>query len=224
MAATVLIVDDHATVRDVVARYLQRQGFETIVASDGEAAIQQAVDADLLILDLMLPGIDGFEVCRRIRAQSAVPIIMLTAKGRIKDKVAGLGIGADDYVVKPFSPSELVARVRSALRRSGLDQSQDTLIHIGALRINVATRIVEHGTRILALTEREYDLLIFLAQHAGRVFSRMQLFHEVWGYNDQEGAEAVTVYVRRLRRKIEQDGTRPSLLKTVWGVGYTLSE
>ncbi len=222
MHETILIVDDEPAVRDVVGRYLRRDGFQTVLASNGEEALSKAADADLVILDLMLPIIDGFEVCRRLRSVRNVPIIMLTAKSEETDKVIGLGVGADDYVSKPFSPRELVARVQAVLRRSSNAQGKDDIIRVGDLRINTKTRSIERLGQSLTLTAREFDLLAFLASSPNQVFTREQLLNQVWDFHFGGDESTVTVHVRRLREKIEPDPVRPQYLKTVWGVGYKL--
>ncbi|HZU13325.1 MAG TPA: response regulator transcription factor [Chloroflexota bacterium] len=222
MRGKVLIVDDEPAVRDVVGRYLRREGFETIEAADGAQAIPLARDADLVVLDLMLPVIEGLDVCRRLRADRNIPIIMLTAKGEEADTLIGLALGADDYVVKPFSPRELVARIQAVLRRSAATPAADDVIRVGGLRINLATRQVESAGRDVHLTSREFDLLAFLAQRPGQVFTRQQLLDGVWDYTFAGDETTVTVHVRRLREKIEPDPMRPRRIKTVWGVGYKL--
>ena len=223
--ARVLVVDDEKMVTEVVGSYLEREGFEVALAADGEEALRLAREQspDLVILDLMLPKIDGLEVCRALRRDSQVPIIMLTAKGEELDRIVGLELGADDYVVKPFSPRELLARIKAVLRRgaSGADshQSGDAL-RFGELRINPKTRVVEARGERVALTAKEFDLLYFLASSPGQVFTRDQLMNHVWDFVYAGDASTVTVHIRRLREKIEADPERPLFLKTVWGVGY----
>ncbi len=224
MHERILVVDDEPAVLDVVGRYLRREGFDTILAADGADAVEQAADADLVILDLMLPSVDGLEVCRRLRSARNVPIIMLTAKAEETDKLIGLGVGADDYVVKPFSPRELVARVQAVLRRAGSQSPRDDVIRIGDLRINAKTRAVERMGVTINLTAREFDLLAFLSRSPGQVFTREQLLDQVWDFHFGGDESTVTVHVRRLREKIEPDPVRPQYLKTVWGVGYKLEE
>lgn len=218
----VLIVDDEPTVCDVVGRYLRADGFHTVIATDGEEALTLGSDADLVVLDLMLPGIDGYEVCRRLRAVSNVPIIMLTAKKTHADTIVGLTLGADDYVAKPFSPSEVTARVRAVLRRVVPQPQVDDVIRIGDLRVSVQTRLVEHDGLRLDLTPHEFDLLLLMARHPMQVFTRDQLLDLVWDYHSSNGETAVTALVCRLREKIEPDPMRPRYVKTVWGVGYKL--
>jgi DNA-binding response OmpR family regulator len=223
--STVLVVDDEPIVREVVVSYLRREGFQTLEAADGEEArrLLQQGDPGLVVLDLMLPGIDGLELCRWIRSRSDVPVIMLTARGEETDRIVGLELGADDYVTKPFSPRELAARVRAVLRRAdGNGDVRDRRLEIGDLTIEAATREAAKGDTPLALTAREFDLLWFLASHPRRVFSREQLMDRVWGYSSAVDTGTVTVHVRRLRAKIESDPSRPKHLQTVWGVGYRL--
>jgi DNA-binding response OmpR family regulator len=206
-----------------VARYLERAGYETRIAADGPQALAAAGDhrVDLVVLDLMLPGIDGLEVMRRLRGAPAPPaIILLTARGEESDRITGLRLGADDYVVKPFSPAELVARVDAVLRRAPVAddapevmRAQDVVIDVGAHRV---TRDGEE----IALTMREFELLVFLARHAGRAFSREELMERVWRFSFYTDTSTVTVHVRRLRAKLEADPETPRLIETVWGVGY----
>jgi DNA-binding response OmpR family regulator len=220
----VLVVDDEPMVTEVVERYLLRDGFDVTTAADGDQALALARSwlPDLIVLDVMLPGKDGFEVCRSLRRDSQVPIIMLTARGEETDRIVGLEIGADDYLVKPFSPRELVARIKAILRRSATqNERQETdLLRIQDLAINPRTRGVEANGRAVSLTAKEFDLLYFLAAHPGQVFSREQLMNNVWDYTFAGDPSTVTVHVRRLREKIEPDPLRPKYVKTVWGVGY----
>jgi DNA-binding response OmpR family regulator len=220
----VLIVEDEPIVSEVVERYLIREGFEVAIARDGLAALEQAreLGPDLVILDLMLPKLDGLEVCRELRKESSVAIIMLTAKGEESDRILGLGIGADDYLVKPFSPGELVARVKAVLRRTSAPAVpvDGEALRFGELRINPRARKVERGSQVLELTAKEFDLLHFLARNAGQVFSREQLLDNVWDFEYFGDTSTVTVHVRRLREKVEPDPMRPRFVKTVWGVGY----
>lgn len=221
MKARVLVVDDEPNIRDVVEQYLRREGYDTISAADGDEAVSRAADADLVILDLMLPKLDGIEACRQIRSYRDVPIIMLTAKSEEIDKLVGLGVGADDYVTKPFSPRELVARVQAVLRRAQNRPSQPgEVVRVGSLRINPQLRTVERNGQQVDLTAREFDLLLFLASRPGQVFTREQLLDQVWDYHFAGDTSTVTVHVRRLREKIEPDPMRPQYVKTVWGVGY----
>ncbi len=220
--ARILVVDDDHTVREVVVSYLRAGGHQVTDVEDGEQALKMMREdpADLVVLDLMLPGIDGLEVCRRLREAGDVPIIMLTALGTETDRVVGLERGADDYVTKPFSPRELVLRVDSVLRRSG-EQEQPAAEPItdADLVVDPAAHVATLAGRPLALTAREFDLLRFLVAHPGVAYTRDQLLEEVWGWSFGDQS-TVTVHVRRLREKVEQDPTRPTRLVTVWGVGY----
>jgi DNA-binding response OmpR family regulator len=221
----ILVVDDEPMVTEVVQRYLVRDGFEVSTAGNGDEAIAlaQRWDPDLVVLDLMLPGKDGLEVCRTLRRDSRVPIIMLTARGEETDRIVGLEIGADDYIVKPFSPRELVARIKAVLRRSqtqGESASATDVLRFPGLSINPRTRGVEANGVAASLTAKEFDLLHFLASHPGQVFSREQLMNDVWDYTFAGDASTVTVHIRRLREKVEPDPLRPRFIKTVWGVGY----
>jgi DNA-binding response OmpR family regulator len=219
----ILVVDDEAIVTEVVQRYLVREGFTVTVARDGQAGLDAArrESPDLIVLDLMLPKVDGLEVCRTLRRESKVPIIILSAKDEESDKILGLGLGADDYVAKPFSPRELVARIQAVLRRSqaSVPEPGDQLRQ-GDVKISPRGRTVEIAGRQVELTAKEFDLLYFLARSAGQVFSREQLLDKVWDYEFVGDASTVTVHVRRLREKIEADPVRPRFVKTVWGVGY----
>ena len=220
--ATVLVVDDEPIVREVVVSYLEREGYRTLEAEDGERA-RELLERDppnLVVLDVMLPGLDGLSLCRWIRARSELPVILLTARGEEADRIVGLELGADDYVTKPFSPRELAARVRSVLRRAATPVIGEELLSVGDLRIDAGAREVTKAGERLQLTAREFDLLWFLASNRRRVFSRDQLMDRVWGYEAALDTGTVTVHVRRLREKIEDDPSRPVLLETVWGVGY----
>jgi DNA-binding response OmpR family regulator len=220
--ATVLVVDDEPIVREVVVRYLRREGYRTLEAGDGDAA-RELLERDtpnLVVLDLMLPGMDGLALCRWIRARSELPVIMLTARGEEADRIVGLELGADDYVTKPFSPRELAARVRTVLRRAAPPAFGEPRLSFDELEIDASTREVTKAGEQLRLTAKEFDLLWFLASHARRVFSRSQLMERVWGYEAALDTGTVTVHVRRLREKIEDDPSRPRRLETVWGVGY----
>jgi DNA-binding response OmpR family regulator len=222
-AAKILVVDDEAIVTEVIDRYLRREGYEVHLAADGRQALERAraLTPDLIVLDLMLPKLDGLEVCRSLRAESSVPIILLTARGEEADKILGLGLGADDYVVKPFSPRELVARIKAVLRRARATPAAESgALRFGELRILPKQRVVEVAGRSLSLTAKEFDLLHFLARHPNQVFTREQLVERVWDYEYVGDASTVTVHVRRLREKIEADPERPRWVKTVWGVGY----
>jgi two-component system, OmpR family, response regulator ResD len=220
----ILVVDDEPTIAEVVSRYLERAGYATRVAGDGRRALELHGEraADLIVLDLMLPGVDGLEVMRRMRnGHTRRPaIILLTAKGEESDRIVGLRLGADDYVVKPFSPAELVARVDSVLRRVDPEPEQEPPLEFGRLRIEPAARRVLTDGAECALTVREYDLLLFLARHPGQAFSRHALMDRVWGYSFYTDTSTVTVHIRRLRGKIESDPAQPRHIETVWGIGY----
>ena len=221
-ATRVLVVEDEPTMADVVVRYLVRDGHEVEVAGDGPGALSafEEFRPDLVVLDLMLPGIDGIEVCRRIRAVSRVPIVMLTARVEEADRLTGFGVGADDYVTKPFSPRELAARVQAVLRRTGPADEGADVLRYGELRIDRRARTVETLAGELPLTAREFDLLLALAGHPRQVLTREQLIAAVWDHDSEMEANTVTVHMRRLRAKLEPDPSRPRYLKTVWGVGY----
>jgi DNA-binding response OmpR family regulator len=221
----IVVVDDDPTVADVVGRYLVRDGHSVESVGDGyEALVLIAKNPpDLVVLDLMLPGIDGLEVCRRLRARWPIPVVMLTALGDENDRLAGFEIGADDYVTKPFSPRELAMRVRSVLRRArsnGLpDKSDQEIISDRELSINQAAHEVTIAGKLIQLTSREYDLLLFLMRNPRQAFTREQLLNEVWGWTFGD-TSTVTVHVRRLREKLEPDPTVPRRIITVWGIGY----
>ncbi len=222
--AKVLIVDDEPNIREVVGLYLRRDGHTVVSATDGEEALEvfRESEPDLVVLDLMLPKMSGLEVCRRMRADRRVPLIMLTARGEEEERIVGLSLGADDYVVKPFSPRELAARVAAVLRRveeSSGDVDQKVLSFDG-LRIDPNTREILVRGEPATLTAREFDLLHHLASSPGRVYTRDQLMELVWGYTFSADTSTVTVHVRRLREKVEPDPARPRYLQTVWGVGY----
>jgi len=219
----VLVVDDDPTVSDVVRRYLERAGLAVTLAADGPAGLRsyEADRPDLVVLDLMLPGLDGLEVARRLRSRAdEVPIIMLTALGEEADRVLGLQIGADDYITKPFSPRELVLRAQSVLRRAAraAPAPAETLVD-GDLEVDVSRRLARRRGQELALTVREFDLLVFLMRHPGRAFKRAELLEQVWGWSFGDQS-TVTVHMRRLREKVEDDPAHPRRILTVWGVGY----
>jgi DNA-binding response OmpR family regulator len=223
--AKVLVVDDEPNIREVVGLYLRRDGHTVVSAADGEEALEvfRKSEPDLVVLDLMLPKINGLEVCRRMQSERRVPLIMLTAKGEEEERIVGLSLGADDYVVKPFSPRELAARVAAVLRRveeSGVESIGEKVLAFDELRIDPNTREVFARDEPVTLTAREFDLLYYLASSPGRVYTRDHLMERVWGYTFAAETSTVTVHVRRLREKIEPDPTQPSYLQTVWGVGY----
>ncbi len=225
-AKSVLIVDDEDTIRDVIRRYLERDGFAVREAADGYAALDAIEDEppDLIVLDLMLPGVDGLSLTRQLRERHRIPIIMLTAKGETSDRIRGLDLGADDYMAKPFSPQELVSRVKAVLRRSGesapLPGLPGQALEFDGLRLEPASRTVALDGQDIPLTTKEFDLLWFFARHPRQVFTRSQLLDHVWGYEFYGDPSTVTVHIRRLREKIERDPSQPRYVLTVWGVGY----
>ncbi len=219
---TVLVVDDEPAVRDVVVRYLEQAGYRALEAGDGDGArsLLERESPSLVILDLMLPGIDGLSLCRWIRARSTLPVIMITALGAESDRLAGLEVGADDYMTKPFSPRELIARVKAVLRRAAPPAPAAERIELGGLVIDAGRREARKDGSTLRLTTIEFDLLWFLANNPDQVFARDELMDRVWGYTSELDTGTVTVHVRRLREKIEDDPARPRHLETVWGSGY----
>jgi DNA-binding response OmpR family regulator len=223
VSARVLIVDDEAVVRDVLSRYLEEEGFRVETAADGESALDLAARSvpDVVVLDLMLPRIDGLEVLRRMRERRDVPVVLLTAKGEEVDRIVGLEVGADDYVAKPFSPREVVARVRAVLRRTrrASDPLPATIV-VDDLEIDRGRKVVRRGGIPVHVTRKEFELLDLLASHPGRTFRRSELLEDVWDSAWDGDSATVTVHVRRLRRKVEVDPSTPRHLLTVWGVGY----
>jgi DNA-binding response OmpR family regulator len=222
---TVLVVDDEPIVRDVVRRYLERDGHQVVAAGDGDEArgLIERERPSLVLLDVMLPGeTDGLALCRWIRSTSELPVILLTARGDEADRIVGLELGADDYVTKPFSPRELATRVKTVLRRARPVAPPRERVMVGPLEIDTARHEALRDGRLLSLTAKEFELLWFLATHPNRVFSRDQLMDRVWGYSAALDTGTVTVHIRRLREKLEEDPARPRLLETVWGVGYRL--
>jgi two-component system response regulator ResD len=221
---SVLVVDDEPTIAEVVSRYLERAGYRTRVAHDGIEALELVAKQrpDLVVLDLMLPGVDGLEVMRRLREhdRERIALILLTAKGEESDRIIGLRLGADDYVVKPFSPAELVARVDAVLRRVDTSPAQAAPIELSDMTIDAAARRVFVRGEEVQLTQREFDVLLFLARHPGQAFSRNQLMDAIWQYSFYTDTSTVTVHIRRLRSKIESDPAQPHHIETVWGVGY----
>ncbi len=229
---TILVVDDEATVREVVHKYLEREGFRVIEADNGPLALHllHQEQPDLLVLDIMLPGLDGYTITRSLRDPASaafssehrsVPIIMLTARTEEQDRLAGFELGTDDYVTKPFSPRELVMRIKAVLRRTALrDEEEEKPLIAADLSLEPGSRTVKRGETVLALTAKEFDLLWFLARHPRQVFSRTQLLDQVWGYEFYGDESTVTVHIRRLREKIEPDPAQPIYLHTVWGIGY----
>ncbi|MFI0975675.1 response regulator transcription factor [Streptomyces sp. NPDC021093] len=220
-ARRVLVVDDDPTVAEVVTGYLERAGFTVDRAADGPGALGAAERhwPDLVVLDLMLPGMDGLQVCRRLRARGPVPVIMLTARSGEEERILGLEVGADDYVTKPFSPRELVLRVESVLRRAAHAPTPGPPLRVSGLEVDPVARRAAKDGRELALTLREFDLLVHFLRHPGQVCGREQLMQEVWGWEFGD-LSTVTVHVRRLRSKVEDDPARPRLIQTVWGAGY----
>jgi DNA-binding response OmpR family regulator len=225
-ARRILVVDDEQSIREVVAQYLELEGYTVMQASNGLDALRvaEAYPPDLVILDLMLPGIDGLEVCRRLRSVSAVPVLMLTARADEADQLAGFGVGTDDYVTKPFRPRELLMRVQAIMRRveviSAPAMMLDGTLRFGSLVVRPQLHEAERDGVALDLTAKEFDLLHFLATHPRQVFTRQQLVDQVWNYEYYGDGNTVTVHMRRLREKVEPDPARPRHLRTVWGVGY----
>ena len=219
---SILVVEDEPSIGEVVALYLKRAGYEVTIVRDGEAAIA-ALGRDmpsLVVLDLMLPKVDGYEITRWLRERGDVPIIMLTARREEADRIAGLEMGADDYVVKPFSPQELVSRVRAVLRRTGGSAGRERPLVHGELQVDPSSRVVTLRDEPCNLTTTEFDLLYLLARHPRQVFTREQLLDRVWGLTEYIDPSTVTVHIRRLREKIEADPANPQRILTVWGVGY----
>ncbi len=227
MKRKILLVDDEKTLVKALTFNLEKEGYQVIPAYEGEEALKkmEAENPDLLILDLMLPGLDGFEVCRRVRKNYDIPIIMLTAKGDDIDKILGLELGADDYITKPFNPRELLARVKAILRRSNSQNSSiKNLIKIQDLQIDLYQHRVRVKDQEIDLTSKEFALLNLLASNPGRVYSREQLLEQIWGYNYYGDARTVDVHIRHLREKIEMDPSNPRYILTVWGTGYKFRE
>lgn len=219
----VLIVEDERMVAEVVEQYLRRDGHTVRVSHSGaDALAKQAIfDPDLIVLDVMLPGLDGFEVCRRVRSESQIPIIIVSARREEYDRLRGLGLGADDYVTKPFSPRELAARVQAVLRRTRpANEASSALIQAGALTIDPAQRLVSINDKTVDLTAREFNLLYFLASHPRQVFTRDHLLQSVWGTDFEGDERTVTVHIRRVREKLERSPRSPRHIQTAWGVGY----
>jgi two-component system response regulator MtrA len=220
MKARVLVVDDDPALSEMLGIVLRNEGFEPSFVGDGDGALAafRSTKPDLVLLDLMLPGTDGLDVCRAIRAESGTPIVMLTARADTTDVVIGLESGADDYVVKPFKPKELVARIRARLRRN--DDVPGEMLQIGDVSIDVAGHVVSRGGEAIALTPLEFDLLLALARKPRQVFTRDHLLEQVWGYRHVADTRLVNVHVQRLRAKIERDPEHPDIVVTVRGVGY----
>ena len=228
MADKVLVVEDDTNLLEAIRYNLRKEGHDVVIASDGEQAIEAArkEKPDLIILDIMLPKMSGFEVCRILRKEMTVPILMLTAKADETDKIVGLEIGADDYMTKPFSMRELLARVRAMLRRAKMaatpSAAETTLIKIGDMEVDTGRHLVSLSGGLLDLSPKEFDLLVFLAKNRGLVFTREQLLEKVWGYDYTGDTRTVDVHIRWLRQKIESDAGHPEYLVTVRGTGYKL--
>ena len=222
----ILIVEDEEAIADLEKDYLELSGFEVEVANDGEMGLAKALgeDYNLIILDLMLPGVDGFEICRRVRDEKNTPIIMISAKKDDIDKIRGLGLGADDYMTKPFSPSELVARVKAHLARYerliGSTIEENQVIEIRGLKIDTTARRVWVNGEEKTFTTKEFDLLTFLASHPNHVYTKDQLFSEIWDMESIGDIATVTVHIKKIREKIEFDTSKPQYIETIWGVGY----
>ena len=224
----ILIIEDDREIAEIERDYLSLDGFDSDIAPDGVTGLDKALTGnyDLVLLDLMLPGLDGFSVCRKLRETLDVPILMVTARTQDVDKIRGLGFGADDYIEKPFSPAVLVARVKAHLaqyRRLKPQRKEDTVLTAGALRIDTGSHSASVDGKPLSLTNKEYELLLFLARHPNQVFSREDLYEIIWGLESMGDNITVAVHVNRLREKIEKDPSRPQLIQTVWGVGYRLT-
>ncbi len=222
----ILIVEDEAAIADLEKDYLELSGFEVKVVNDGKTGLEKAMttDYDLVILDLMLPGVDGFEICRQVRAEKNTPIIMVSAKKDDIDKIRGLGLGADDYMTKPFSPSELVARVKAHLARyerlTGSAMEENKIIEIRGLKIDTTARRVWVNGEEKTFTTKEFDLLTFLASHPNHVYTKDELFSEIWDMESIGDIATVTVHIKKIREKIEFDTSKPQYIETIWGVGY----
>ncbi len=226
MAKRILVVDDEKKIVEIVKAYLEREGFKVTTAYNGRAALDSTrrQHPDLIVLDLMLPEISGFDVCRALRKESDVPIIMLTARDETTDKIVGLELGADDYVTKPFDPKELVSRIKAVLRRSqGQIVARNTL-HIADLEIDVSKRLVKRGEDVIELTPIEFDLLKAMAEHPGQVFTRLQFLDRVQGEAYEGYDRTIDSHIKNLRKKIEPNPERPRYIITVYGVGYKLEE
>jgi DNA-binding response OmpR family regulator len=224
MGQKVLVVDDEDHIVELARLYLSREGFTCEGVTDGADAVGRfgQVKPDLVVLDIMLPNVDGLTICREIRKQSQVPIIMLTARDEITDKVVGLELGADDYLTKPFHPQELVARTKALLRRAKLEPDQPKLVRAGQLEVDLERHEVRHAGGRIQLRPKEFDLLVLLARHPGRVFQRSELLDLVWGYDFPGYTRTVDVHVQQLRDKLAKGGVGDPAITTVWGVGYKL--
>src|SRR5919198_6264987 len=220
----VLIVDDEEHIVELARLYLEREGYRVESVGDGSQALARftQVKPDVVVLDIMLPGVNGLTICKEIRKQSQVPIIMLTARDEVTDKVVGLEVGADDYLTKPFHPQELVARAKALLRRARVEPDQPRLIRAGRLEVDLERHEVRHGNTKLQLRPKEFDLLVLLARYPGRVFPRSELLDRVWGYDFPGYTRTVDVHVQQLREKLSSAGVANPSIETVWGVGYRL--
>lgn len=222
----ILIIEDEQSIAELERDYLEINGYEADIENSGDKGLQRAMstDYDLIILDLMLPKVDGFEICRKIRSEKDIPILMVSAKKEDIDKIRGLGIGADDYIIKPFSPGELVARVKAHLARyerlMGRRESRNDEIRIRGLMIDKTARRVFVNEKEVIFTTKEFDLLAYLAMNPNRVFSKDQLFDHIWGMDSMGDIATVTVHIRKLREKMEQDPSNPQYIETIWGAGY----
>ncbi len=222
----ILIIEDEEAIADLEKDYLELSGFEVEIQNNGDVGLQEALskDFDLVILDLMLPGMDGFEVCKRIRDEKNVPILMVSAKKDDIDKIRGLGMGADDYMTKPFSPSELVARVKAHMARYdrlvGSSPKNSDIVEIRGLRIDKTARRVYVDGEEKNFTNKEFDLLTFLAENPNHVFTKEELFRKIWGMESIGDIATVTVHIKKIREKIEYDSAKPQYIETIWGVGY----
>lgn len=226
---TILIIEDDKSIAELERDYLEIDGFNVEIALTGNEGLEKALnhEVDLVLLDLMLPGLDGFQICKSIRLKKDIPILMVTAKKEDIDKIRGLGIGADDYIVKPFSPSELVARVKAHLSRYERligKEAQNDVIMIRGLRIDKSSRRVFVNNHEVMFTAKEFDVLTFFALHPNHVFSKEQLFERLWGFDSLGDISTVTVHIRKIREKIESDPSNPQYLETVWGAGYRFKE
>lgn len=224
----ILIVEDEEAIADLERDYLEMNEFSVTIRNDGVSGLEEAMKGnyDLIVLDLMLPGLDGFEVCKRIREEKNIPILMVSAKKDDIDKVRGLGLGADDYMTKPFSPNELVARVKAHLTRyerlvgAGMAKQENDIVEIRGIRIDKTARRVFINGEERAFTTKEFDLLTFLAEHPNRVFTKDELFREIWGMESIGDIATVTVHIKKIREKVEEDTAKPQYIETIWGVGY----
>ena len=224
----ILIVEDEEAIADLERDYLEMNEFSVTIRNDGVSGLEEAMKGnyDLIVLDLMLPGLDGFEVCKRIREEKNIPILMVSAKKDDIDKVRGLGLGADDYLTKPFSPNELVARVKAHMTRyerlvgAGAAKQENDIVEIRGIRIDKTARRVFINGEERAFTTKEFDLLTFLAEHPNRVFTKDELFREIWGMESIGDIATVTVHIKKIREKVEEDTAKPQYIETIWGVGY----